>query len=94
MYPHATTEPDWSDAPWIAGLGITAAVGHYCFTRACAAADASVVIPVDFVRLMLDSLTVAHDSNTPESKAERLRSLRRKLENPLFRKELHLSERG
>ena len=48
--------PGWADAPWIAGLGISAAIGHYCFTRACAAADASVVIPVDFVRLPLAAL--------------------------------------
>lgn len=48
--------PAWEDAPLIAGLGITAAIGHYCFTRACAAADASVIIPFDFMRLPLAAL--------------------------------------
>ena len=48
--------PAWEDAPLIAGLGITAAIGHYCFSRACAAADASVVIPFDFMRLPLTAV--------------------------------------
>ena len=43
--------PGWADMPYVLGLGVFATVGHYCFSRACAAADASVVIPFDFLRL-------------------------------------------
>lgn len=43
--------PGWADAPFIAGVGLCATTGHYCFARACQAADASVVVPFDFLRL-------------------------------------------
>jgi drug/metabolite transporter (DMT)-like permease len=43
--------PDWADAPAIAGFGVVTVGAHVCLTRALAAADASVVGPVDYLRL-------------------------------------------
>ncbi len=45
------TTPTWADAPYILGVGLSATTAHYCFARACQAADASVVVPFDFLRL-------------------------------------------
>jgi len=39
--------------PWLITIGITALTGHYCMTRALAIADATVVVPLDFLRLPL-----------------------------------------
>jgi drug/metabolite transporter (DMT)-like permease len=43
--------PTWADAPYILGVGLCATTAHYCFARACQAADASFVVPFDFLRL-------------------------------------------
>lgn len=43
--------PGWADLPWILILGATGTLAHYCFSRAMAAADASVVMPLDYLRL-------------------------------------------
>lgn len=40
-------------APWIALVGVTAMSAHYCMTRALKLADATVVVPMDFMRLPL-----------------------------------------
>ena len=50
--------PQWSaltlaDSPWIAALAGGSLCAHYCMTRAFKLADASVVVPVDFLRLPL-----------------------------------------
>jgi drug/metabolite transporter (DMT)-like permease len=45
------TTPTWADAPYIVGVGLFATTGHFCFAQACKMADASVVIPFDFLRL-------------------------------------------
>lgn len=46
-----TPSPDmW---PWIIVVGITALTGHYCMARALAIAPATVVVPMDFLRLPL-----------------------------------------
>ncbi len=37
--------------PWLVALGAVATAAHLCVTRAFAAADASAVMPLDFVRL-------------------------------------------
>lgn len=43
--------PDWSDALLIIGLGLTGYATHFCVTRSLAVADASYVVPFDFLRL-------------------------------------------
>jgi drug/metabolite transporter (DMT)-like permease len=43
--------PGWADAPAIAAFGVVTVGAHICLTRAFAAADASVVGPVDYIRL-------------------------------------------
>jgi drug/metabolite transporter (DMT)-like permease len=45
------TTPSWSDAPWLLFMGLTGLGAHYCMARALALADASVVLPLDFLRL-------------------------------------------
>ena len=45
--------PVWEDAPWLAALGLTGITAHFCLARAFQLADATVCIPVDFVRLPL-----------------------------------------
>lgn len=42
--------------PWLIAVGLTSLTAHYCMVRALAVADATVVIPMDFVRLPLISL--------------------------------------
>ena len=39
--------------PWIVLVGVTAMSAHYCMTRAFKLADATVVVPMDFLRLPL-----------------------------------------
>lgn len=43
--------------PWIGVVGFTALSAHYCIVRAFKHADASVVVPMDFLRLPLAALT-------------------------------------
>jgi drug/metabolite transporter (DMT)-like permease len=50
--------PQWSaptlaDSPWIAALAGGSLFAHYCMTRAFKLADATVVVPIDFLRLPL-----------------------------------------
>jgi len=45
--------PGWPDLVLMAGIGITGALGVYFASRAYAAADASAVVPYDFMRLPL-----------------------------------------
>jgi drug/metabolite transporter (DMT)-like permease len=42
--------------PFIALLGVVGSAGHYCLTQATAAVDATVVGPMDFVRVPLTAL--------------------------------------
>lgn len=42
--------------PWILVVGITALSGHYCMAKALGLADATVVVPMDFLRLPLIAL--------------------------------------
>ena len=48
--------PDWSDAPWLLAIGVTGLTAHFAIARAFQLADATVCIPVDFVRLPLAAL--------------------------------------
>ena len=54
----AAAAPVWvapvlADAPWILAIGAGSFAAHYCMTRAMKLADATVVTPIDFVRLPL-----------------------------------------
>ncbi|MGQ0652497.1 MAG: DMT family transporter [Betaproteobacteria bacterium] len=48
--------PTLADAPWIGLIGLASYTAHYCITRAVKTADATVVVPIDFVRLPLVAL--------------------------------------
>ncbi len=45
--------PDLADAAPLIAMGVAGYAAHYCLTRAMAAADASFVVPFDFMRLPL-----------------------------------------
>ena len=54
----ATALPQWvtpttADAPWILAICAGSFSAHYCMTRALKIADATAVIPIDFLRLPL-----------------------------------------
>lgn len=49
-------QPAWSDAPWLVAMGLTQLSAHYSLGRALALADASYVLPIDFLRLPLIAL--------------------------------------
>ena len=44
--------PTWAQMPWILGVGLASACGGYCFTRAVASADARIVQPFQFSRMI------------------------------------------
>jgi drug/metabolite transporter (DMT)-like permease len=53
-----TALPGWvsppaSDLPWMILIGVGSYTAHYCLTRSLKLADATVVVPIDFVRLPL-----------------------------------------
>ena len=48
--------PVWADAPWLLAMGLTGMSAHFCLARAFQLADATVCIPVDFVRLPLAAI--------------------------------------
>jgi drug/metabolite transporter (DMT)-like permease len=50
------TLPTLKMLPWVLVVGSTALAAHYCLTRAFALADATVVVPLDFLRLPLVAL--------------------------------------
>ncbi|MBW6505708.1 MAG: DMT family transporter [Rhodobacteraceae bacterium] len=43
--------PTAASAPWLVLIGVAGLGGHYCMTRALSIAPASVVVPIDFLRL-------------------------------------------
>ena len=50
--------PQWvapvaQDVPWICAVGIGAFTAHYCMTRSMMLVDATVAVPIDFIRLPL-----------------------------------------
>jgi len=49
------TAPELADAVPILALGVTGYLAHFCIIRAFAAADASVVMPFDFMKLPLSA---------------------------------------
>lgn len=48
--------PSWEHVPVIVTLGISGWAAHYCQARSFAAADASAVMPIDFMRLPFSAL--------------------------------------
>ena len=50
------TDPVWSDAPWLIVIGCTGLSAHYAMAKAFSLADATVVMPIDFLRLPLAAL--------------------------------------
>lgn len=48
--------PSIESLPWIIVVGVTALSAHYCITRAMQLVDATVVAPMDFMRLPLITL--------------------------------------
>lgn len=57
--------PSLKMLPWVVLVGVTAMTAHYCMTRAFKLADATVVVPMDFLRLpliMLVGLIVYQES--------------------------------
>jgi len=45
--------PGLADLPWIVAVGATGMIAHFCLARAFRIADASLVVPIDFLRLPL-----------------------------------------
>ena len=45
--------PTAADAPWIVATGACGLIAHFCMTRAFRLADATLVVPIDFMRLPL-----------------------------------------
>ncbi|SRR5690554_6180777 len=45
--------PSWLDAPWIVVLGVATLCAHYTMARALQIMDASLAIPIDFLRVPL-----------------------------------------
>jgi len=45
--------PALADAPWIVATGASGLIAHFCLTRAFRIADATLVAPIDFLRLPL-----------------------------------------
>lgn len=43
--------PTWADMPWLVLVGASGLAAHYCNSRAFKLADASLVIPLEFLRL-------------------------------------------
>ncbi len=45
--------PVWADLPWLVIIGLGGLSGHYTLARALKIADATIVLPIDFLRLPL-----------------------------------------
>jgi len=48
--------PVWAHLPWILLVGVTAMTAHYTLAQALKLADATVILPIDFLRLPLIAL--------------------------------------
>jgi len=51
--------PALADVPWIIATGACGLTAHYCMTRAFRIADATLVVPIDFLRLPLIAIVGA-----------------------------------
>ena len=50
---HGWVWPSGAAWPWVCVIAVTSLSAHYCMTHAFKLADASVVVPMDFLRLPL-----------------------------------------
>jgi len=50
---YAWVAPGLSDVPWILVIGMGSFAAHYSMTRAMKLAEATVVVPIDFIRMPL-----------------------------------------
>jgi len=57
--------PSIADLPWILAIGCGSFAAHYAMTRAMKVADATVVVPIDFIRLPLIAVVGALFYNEP-----------------------------
>jgi len=57
--------PSIADLPWILAIGCGSFAAHYSMTRAMKVADATVVVPIDFIRLPLIAVVGALFYNEP-----------------------------
>jgi drug/metabolite transporter (DMT)-like permease len=57
--------PPAADLPWILGVGAGAFFAHYCMTRSMMLVDATVAVPIDFIRLPLIAVVGAVFYNEP-----------------------------
>jgi drug/metabolite transporter (DMT)-like permease len=57
--------PQMVDLPWILGVGAGAYFAHYCMTRSMMLVDATVAVPIDFIRLPLIAVVGALFYNEP-----------------------------
>lgn len=60
--------PQPADVPWILAIGVGSLTAHYSLTRAFRLADASLVVPIDFIRLPLLAIVgalVYHEAIEP-----------------------------
>jgi len=57
--------PPAADLPWIIGVGCGAFFAHYCMTRSMMLVDATVAVPIDFIRLPLIAVVGAMFYNEP-----------------------------
>ena len=57
--------PPAGDLPWILGVGAGAFFAHYCMTRSMMLVDATVAVPIDFIRLPLIAVVGALFYNEP-----------------------------
>ncbi len=48
--------PSPDNWPWVAVIAVVGTVSHYCLTSAMACADATIVVPMDFLRVPLTAL--------------------------------------
>jgi S-adenosylmethionine uptake transporter len=48
--------PGIADLPWILLIGVAALTAHYTLTRALRIADASVILPIDFMRVPIEAV--------------------------------------
>lgn len=53
---YAWVPPGVTDLPWFLVVGATGLTAHYCMVRAFLLADATIVVPMDFLRLPLIAL--------------------------------------
>ena len=61
----AWVAPTLADTPWILALAGGSLFAHFCMTKAFKLADATVVVPIDFMRLPLIAVVGALAYNEP-----------------------------